>query len=493
MFTPFYYDPYTQGYDDVDGADAIDLESLFDLLHQHQFYHKENTRPRIVKKLETEDEFQIQIFKPYGNFQNYEVSVVRSTPPIVNVVITSIQDNFQTSIPFNVNYIDIQNINWQWYKAENLLVLNIPKRIHFVHSNVQDILNCLLGHQEEEDEEDGEAELDAHLDNSLADHDKLIAEATAALKNPQQQPYSDKQVQQDFQSKARATTAAAKAAQAGKKREQFIRAKKELEAQRKAQQDYQDKYGDLAARDANLQDTVQEHEDLIALAVNALKQVSGSSSKQVKQDLQAKEEHLAAGAQAAAEARKKEEADKVTSEIEAQRRAAHAKILAAQKELEEIAKKEAEAEKAHNVARQRELEQAKAKVEAEEHEAEDAELAKKQEYEEFVKKQQEFLQQFFGLNLGPVIPGPNGANAFYTNDKANGNGNSKQPQAAKKEKPKVAPKPKQFKSSPKVPTVASAAVTAASNGKKAGKLRHSPSLEEVEDEESVLYNKKFGH
>ena len=478
MFSPFYFDQYSQGYDDQDAGDAFDLGSLFDLLHQHQFYHKENTRPRIVKKLETEDEFQIQIFKPYGNFQNYEVSVIKSTPPIVNVVITSVQDNFQTSIPFNVNYIDIQNINWQWYKAENILVLNIPKRIHFVHLNVQDILNCLLGCHDEE----GEAELDEHLDNSIADHEKLITDATEALKHPEQQPYSQKQVQQDFQSKARTTANAAKAAQAAKKREEFIKAKKQLEAQKKAQQDYEDKFGGLAERDEKLQDSLQEHEDLIAQAANALKQVTSANSKQVKNDLQSKQEALTAGAQAAADARKKKEADKVKNELEAQRKAAHVKILAAQKELEEIAKKEAEATKSHDVAKQKELEQEKVKVEEEEHEAEDTENDKREEYEEFVKQQQEFLKQFFGFNLGPVIPNQDGSNAFYTKE-SNGKSSTNKPQA-KKEKPKVAPKPKQFKT-------ASASSTPVVNDRT--KMTHSPSLEEVEDEESILYNKKFGH
>ena len=227
MFSPFYFDQYSQGYDDQDAGDAFDLGSLFDLLHQHQFYHKENTRPRIVKKLETEDEFQIQIFKPYGNFQNYEVSVIKSTPPIVNVVITSVQDNFQTSIPFNVNYIDIQNINWQWYKAENILVLNIPKRIHFVHLNVQDILNCLLGCHDEE----GEAELDEHLDNSIADHEKLITDATEALKHPEQQPYSQNKFNKISNQKPVLLLMLQKPLKL-LKREEFIKAKKQLEAQK---------------------------------------------------------------------------------------------------------------------------------------------------------------------------------------------------------------------------------------------------------------------
>lgn len=481
MFSPFYYDPYSQGYDEADAGDAIDLESLFELLHQHQFYHKENTRPRIVKKLETEDEFQIQIFKPYGNFQNYEVSVVKANPPIVNVVISSVQDNFQTSIPFNINYIDIQNINWQWYKSENTLVLNIPKRIHFVHLNVQDILNCLLGCQDEE-EESGEAELDEKLHNSLADHEKLIADATEALKNPKQQPYSQKQVEQDFQSKARATAAAAQSAQLAKKREEFIKTKKQIEAHNKAQQDYDEKFGNLAERDSNLQDSVQEHEDLIADALNALGKASLANSNQVKQDSKSKEEALSAGAQAAAEAKKKEEAEKVKRELEAQRKAAQDKIFAAQKELEEIAKKEAEAAKSHNVAEEKELEQEKAKVETELKQAEDTEKSEKKEYDEFVKNQQEFLKQFFGFNLGPVIPNKDGSNAFYT--KAS-NEKPAAKQNVKKEKPVVAPKPKHFK--------ASVAETAApvANGKT--KIAHSPSLEEVEDEESILYNKKFGH
>ena len=54
----------------------------------------------------------------------------------------------------------------------------------------------------------------------------------------------------------------------------------------------------------------------------------------------------------------------------------------------------------------------------------------------------------------------------------------------RKKNQKVAPKPKQFKT-------ASASSTPAVNDRT--KMTHSPSLEEVEDEESILYNKKFGH
>ena len=96
---------------------------------------------------------------------------------------------------------------------------------------------------------------------------------------------------------------------------------------KKAQQDYEDKFGGLAERDEKLQDSLQEHEDLIAQAANALKQVTSANSKQVKNDLQSKQEALTAGAQAAADARKKKEADKVKNELEAQRKAAHEKSL----------------------------------------------------------------------------------------------------------------------------------------------------------------------
>ncbi|KHC69357.1 hypothetical protein MGS_05016 [Candida albicans P78042] len=439
MFSPFYNGDYS--YDQ-----PIDFESLFDLLHQHQFYYKENTRPRVIKKLETEDEFQIQIYKPYGNYNNYEVNVVKSNPPIVNVVISSVQDNFKTVLPFNVNYIDIDNINWQWYKQQNVLVLNIPKRIHYVHSNVQDILNCLLGCND--------------------------ADASSALKAPNQQPYAKPQTKKDVQAKT-----------SPKKKEEFAKVKKEIA---------NNNNNNLASRDANLKDSIEEHENLIKQAANALKQATENSSKQVKQDLNGKANALSAGAQAAAEAKHKEALEKTKQELEAQRKAAHDKIVKAQQELEEIARKEAEAVKLHEAAKQKELEEEKRKVEAEQQKAKEKEDLEQKEYDQFVKQQQEFLKQFFGFNLGPAIPTKDGANAFYTAAKQ-----------AKKQKPKVAPKPKQLQTQPvkqakdeeeSIPSEPETEEPESSKSHNSNENLHKhPSLEEVEDEESVMFRKRFGH
>ncbi|KAL6451528.1 hypothetical protein SBY92_002871 [Candida maltosa Xu316] len=436
--------------------EGLDVASLFDLLHQHQFFYKENTRPRVIKRLETEDEFQIYIQKSAGNFNNYEIKVIKGVSPMVQVVIYSIEDNFETSIP-----------------QQNVLVLNIPKRIHYIHSSVQDIINCLLGHEDET-----EAERDEHLENSLADHEKLITAATQALKeqepgvpsaekdaklentlgdhekliraalealnNPQQQPYSDKQVKQDFESKSKATAAAAKAAQAGKKREEFAKVKKILDAQKKARQDYDDK----VKRD--------DHERLVAHAANVLKQATQPTDKTAKKEAQV------AGTEAAEEAKKKEEIEKTKKIIAAQRQAALDKIAQAQKELEELTQKENEALKLHEVAKQQQLEEEKKKVEFGKAQAEEKAKSEKEEYDQFVKQQQEFLNQFFGFNLGPVIP------------------NTTKEAVKEKQKPKVAPKPKQLKVQPKA--------TPMSNGHS-----HKAVLEDVEDEESVMFKKRFGH
>lgn len=439
MFSPFYNGDYS--YDQ-----PIDFESLFDLLHQHQFYYKENTRPRVIKKLETEDEFQIQIYKPYGNYNNYEVNVIKSNPPIVKVVISSIQDNFKTILPFNVNYIDIDNINWQWYKQQNVLVLNIPKRIHYVHLNVQDILNCLLGCNDVE----------------TAQHDKPT---TDALKTPNQKPQTKKNIQGK--------------ANASQKKEEFAKVKKETAAQKKASEDF---------GDANLKDSIEEHEHLIEQAANALKSATETSSKQ---DLNAKANALSAGAQAAAEAKHKEELERTKQELEAQKKAAHDKIVKAQQELEEIAKKEAEAVKLHEAAKQKELEEQKRKAESEEQKAKEKENLEQKQYDEFVKQQQEFLKQFFGFNLGPAIPTKDGANAFYTAAKL-----------AKKQKPKVAPKPKQLQTQPakqakdeeeSIPSEPETEPESSKSHNSNENLHKHPSLEEVEDEESVMFRKRFGH
>ena len=93
--------------------------------------------PKILKKVETEDQYQIQIFKDHGDFTSYEVKAVKSQrsfsfqgyqPELLDITIQSNDDNFLKTFQFDLNDIDVSSIDWEWYKDENVLVLNIPKK-----------------------------------------------------------------------------------------------------------------------------------------------------------------------------------------------------------------------------------------------------------------------------------------------------------------------------------------------------------------------------
>lgn len=123
--------------------------TLFDTLqglqqyqqHQRQVQQQQqyqDTRPKIVKKVETEDSFQIQIFKKSGTFNLYEVKVLRNSYPyssarssLVNLVIESKEDEFRKVFQFNLDDIDVSNIDWEYFQDQNVLVLNVPKKVRY--------------------------------------------------------------------------------------------------------------------------------------------------------------------------------------------------------------------------------------------------------------------------------------------------------------------------------------------------------------------------
>lgn len=93
--------------------------------------------PKILKKIETEDQYQIQIFKDHGDFSSYEVKAVKSQQPfvfqgfqpqILDIIIQSTSDDFTKKFQFNMEDIEVNSIDWEWYKDDNVLVLNIPKK-----------------------------------------------------------------------------------------------------------------------------------------------------------------------------------------------------------------------------------------------------------------------------------------------------------------------------------------------------------------------------
>lgn len=133
--------------------------NLFDTLqglqqiqqHQRRLQQQyQNTRPKIVKKVETEDAYQIQIFKQNGNFDLYEVKVLRTQYPyssnLVNLVLESPEDEFKKVFQFSLDDIEVQSIDWEYYKDLNVLVLNVPKKTRYCSDDyANSVLSSLFG------------------------------------------------------------------------------------------------------------------------------------------------------------------------------------------------------------------------------------------------------------------------------------------------------------------------------------------------------------
>ncbi|GEQ66389.1 hypothetical protein JCM33374_g52 [Metschnikowia sp. JCM 33374] len=121
----------------------FDTLSALHRLQQEQYHqHLVSQKPKVVKKIETEDFYQIQIFKQNGNFSSYELKVMRTfgNQNLVNLVVESRLDGFRKVFQFREIDIDIQKIDWQQFKNDNVLVLNIPKKIKY---DVDDLIKCL--------------------------------------------------------------------------------------------------------------------------------------------------------------------------------------------------------------------------------------------------------------------------------------------------------------------------------------------------------------
>lgn len=104
------------------------LQAQKELERRESERQRQLRKPRIIKKVETEDAYQLQIFKEQGNFNSYEVQAVKKPGNRVHLVIVSEEDDFQKIFEFSLNEIEVSQIDWEWYKSENVLVLNIPKK-----------------------------------------------------------------------------------------------------------------------------------------------------------------------------------------------------------------------------------------------------------------------------------------------------------------------------------------------------------------------------
>ena len=469
-----------------------------------------SARPRVVKKLETEDEFQIQIYKPYGNFNNYEVQVIRQQPPLIKIVISGPRlDNFKVENTFNLNYIDIDNINWRWNKRENILSLNIPKKLHYIHLNVEDVLNCLFGghvfepeskelqfgHNDEEEaeqeEEEAEQEDDSE-DETLEDHEKIIREAANALKN---------------QFVITPINGSASAEKKENKKKKMNRNEEE-EAKAKAKAEEEEAKAKAKAK--------AEEEEAKAKAK------AKAEEEEAKAKAKAEEEEAKAKAEAIAQRKR---------EILAQQKEAEAKVKQAQLELERLVQQQHELEKQHKSKEAHEVESKEHVLESLIRDEEDKIYENEQEQiSQFLsqqnqsktqsktqqQQQQDFLNQFFGFNLGPALneylahaPIQNQPAKLPPHEHLNQKKNSQRPtrpvKPAKLEKLKlhIINNNEVLNSSKLTGTNLNEALepkTPILNGKEGNSSkpntipkRYSPSMEDVEDEESIMWRKKFDH
>lgn len=83
-----------------------------------------------VDVIENHEKYMIRLFKRWGNFKDYEVRVVRNKKGDTVLKIKGNLDDFNKEYLLDLDALDITKINWNYAKERNLLILDIPKRIH---------------------------------------------------------------------------------------------------------------------------------------------------------------------------------------------------------------------------------------------------------------------------------------------------------------------------------------------------------------------------
>lgn len=130
----------------------FDFDNFLAYIHEQEAQRRlqaQRALAKIVKKVETEDSYQFQIYKEYGNFDSYEVKVLKHYDfkynNLINLVILSGPDNFKKVFQFNVNDIEINQIDWEYFGNENVLVLNVPKKVRYCEDFSSALLSELFG------------------------------------------------------------------------------------------------------------------------------------------------------------------------------------------------------------------------------------------------------------------------------------------------------------------------------------------------------------
>lgn len=440
--------------------------SLFDALStlhqlQQQQYQEQlqAQRPKIIKKVETEDVYQIQFFKESGNFNSYEVKVLRTlgNSNVVNLVIESEADEFRKVFQFNLDDIDVRQIDWEYYQLENVLVLNIPKKVKYCADDfASTMLSSLLG--------------------------------------PMCPPKSDKRRRRHSLHRAE------KKAQRHEERKQ--RAAQKLEDERAEAET-------LAAKELERQSEAQKAE------AERLEKEKAEAERLEKEKAEAKrlEKEKAEAKRLEKEKREAEKAAEA-QRLEQQKFEEQKKALLRRQELQRQ-EFERQAELRKQFERQ-EAERRAARVAAEKQRRKEIVRARKEQeqHEEAYRRQlqagQQFLASLFGApvfphcqpqfqfvnGMGPVAAARS-APAASSNTKE-----AKEPEkveAATQEQPKVAPESEPEHSAesdseltPETSETSDVLSDEESVPSKPAGPKRRPSLEEIEDEEFVMFRKKFG-
>lgn len=107
-------------------ADLLKQAGRREWYNHNRRARKDTGKPVLDKQIETDNLYQIQIFKRHGNFNGYQIRAIRTQLGQRLFKIMGLEDIFEKLYELS-DKVDIKNIDWKWFKHENALVVNLPK------------------------------------------------------------------------------------------------------------------------------------------------------------------------------------------------------------------------------------------------------------------------------------------------------------------------------------------------------------------------------
>lgn len=130
--TPYFnantFSPFCTGSHGILFNDVIDQLDRTYYYNQGQRILEKISKPNNIRQVEADDKHQIQIFKRCGNFNGYEIKVTRNVTGNYFLKIEGNNHKFEKLYELDPDAVDIGEIDRRWYREENVLVLNIPKK-----------------------------------------------------------------------------------------------------------------------------------------------------------------------------------------------------------------------------------------------------------------------------------------------------------------------------------------------------------------------------